>query len=322
MRLGFVSIVAALAMTGAVAATELPERVVLKIGYSATSSWQVVGRLVVAHLGKHLPGNPTVELEGVDGGRGMQLLRQLAETEPGDGSVLGMVSASLMQSYVLTPEVYDFDPSGGHWVGALVRSVGYCVAREGSTTSLTDEGVILGATGKLHSFYATAATIKELLNETANIIVGFQNENELMAALDRSEIDAYCGPTRSTYEREGRKATQKILAGFGNPEQLAALGVPDLYAGITGPDRQAVDLVGFSSTLFAPIVLPPSADAETVALYRAAFDALNADPTFQAEMLAVITEYVAVPGEALQAEIDGLLATDPMVVARARELIE
>jgi len=321
MKLGLISALAILAVT-ATDAAEFPSRIVLKIGATSTSSWTVVANVVAAHIGQFLPGKPAIEMETVDGARGMQLARQMVETEPTDGSVFSLTSTSIMQNYVLDPSVYEFSPTGLHWIGALAKTVSYCVVKQGSGTTLTDAGLVFGASNKQSNFYTNGALIKHLVNPSATIVAGFKNENELMAALDRGEIGAYCGPTRSTYEREGRAATQAIVGGLGRPDNLAALGVPDVFAAVTGADRQAVDLALTSTVLFYGMALPPGASAETIDIYRNAFNAMNADASFQQDIKAKVAEYAPTDGVDLEAFMKALLETDPQVVAHAVELLK
>ncbi|MGV3491987.1 MAG: hypothetical protein ACO1OG_11765 [Devosia sp.] len=322
MKLVLLSAIAALTITSAVAAAEFPSRVVLKIGATTTSSWTVVAGVVADHIGRFLPGEPTIETETVDTARGMQLSRQMVETEPTDGSVFSTMSTSIIQNYILDPSIYDFSPAGVHWIGSLAKTTSYCVAKVGSGKTISTEGLILGASTKQSNFYTNGAMIKRLVNPSISIIVGFENENELMAALDRGEIDAYCGPTRSTYEREQRASAQEVIGGLGRPEILAELGLHDVFDGVTGIDRQAVDLALSSTVLFYGMILPPDAAPELVEIYRAAFIAMNADSAFQADIKAKLTEYAPMEGPETQAFMQAILDADPAIVAHAVDLMK
>lgn len=321
MKPGFLAVLAIFVATAAPAA-DFPARVVLKIGAAQTSSWTVVAGVVAKHLGQFLPGKPVIETETVDGARGMQLARQMVETEPSDGSVFSLMSTSILQNFVLDPSVYDFSPAGVQWIGSLAKTVSYCVTKSGSTTTLADSGLVIGSSNKQSNFYTNGALIKHLINPSATIVAGFKNENELMAALDRGEIGAYCGPTRSTYEREARASTQAIVGGLGRPDAIAALGIADVFGSITGVDRQAIDLALTSTVLFYGMVLPPKAEAETLQIYRDAFTAMNADPSFQQDIKAKVAEYAPMSGVEVEAFMQALLNTDPKVVAHAVELLK
>lgn len=320
MRFGLISALV-LALCSHAVAADFPSSVVLKVGQSATSSWDTVARVVAGHLGAFLPGKPQIDVETVDAGRGMQLARQLAQTEPHDGSVFAMTSMSLVVTSLTDPASFDFSVKDFQWVGALANSVTFCVRKVGGDATIDKQGVIFGAPAKNSSIFVNANVVKHLINTSAQVVVGFKSENELMAALDRGEIDLYCGVTRSTYLREGRQSTQEIIAGIGNPDTLAQMKVPQLYAGISGVDMQAINLLTTSPTMFFSISLPAGTDPEVVAAYRKAFDEMNADPAFLTEIKAKVEEYKPTPGAEVQSFVANLLATDPAVVARAKELM-
>jgi tripartite-type tricarboxylate transporter receptor subunit TctC len=310
------------AMTSAASATEIPPTVVLKIGATSTSSLGTVGRIVANRLGKHLPGQPAVDAETVEGAFGVQLLRQLVETEPRDGSVVAMLLLNVVQRYVVDPTAYDFVPAELQWVGSLAKSVGFCVKDKDSDVSLADSGLKFGAASKTGIFYALPAILKQATKSDYDIVVGFKSENELVAALDRGEIDVYCGTSYSTFEREDRADTQTILGGFGSPEMLAELGVEDLGASFNHLDRKVLDLATVNYPYFYALALPPGTDSATVAAYRQAFAALNQDPAFLDEIRANVGEYAPTPGEEVQAGVERLLATDPDVVSRYGEIVK
>jgi hypothetical protein len=65
------------------------------IGFAAGGSYDYFGRLVARHLGKHLPGNPTVIAEAMPGAGSFTAANNLYARAPRDGTVLGIVSQTL-----------------------------------------------------------------------------------------------------------------------------------------------------------------------------------------------------------------------------------
>lgn len=301
-------------------AADLPPKIVLKVGSATTSSWDLIARTVQTHMVKHLPGNPEIVVETVDSGRGMQLARQLATTEPTDGSVAAFSSMSIIHGYVTDRSTFDFSVEKTIWVGALAKSVSFCVVKKDAGVTLKDDGLLVGAVNKTSDFYRNGQLLKNLVNPSIQVILGFKGENELMAALDRGEIGMYCGPTRSTYIREGRESTQTVVGGVGNPETLAALGVDDVFAGVSPEDRSVIDFSQFQYSYFYAMALPAGTAPDIVKIYRDAFSALNQDPEFIADIKAKVPDYKHTEGEALQAAVAAELDTDPAILARYAEL--
>jgi hypothetical protein len=278
--------------------------------------------VIAEHLSGHLPGNPVVNIEAVEGARGVQLARQMATTEPKDGSVVAMTSMSVLHNFLIDPAGYDFSVADTVWLGAFANTIVYCVTARANPAALTDEGIIIGAANKASDFYRNGMMLKNLINPSAQLVSGFTNEVEIMAALERGEIQAYCGPTRSTYEREKRADIQQIVAGIGDPQALEARGVSDLFKDVDGLDRDVLEFSTFPTKWFYTMGLPAGTSPEIAEVYREALRSLNADVDFIAEFTARVPEYQFRPGDMLSEAIKIHLATDPAVIERARQITQ
>jgi tripartite-type tricarboxylate transporter receptor subunit TctC len=309
-------------LSSAAVAQDFPAQVVLKISNDPASSWDIVGRLTAPYLQSHLPGNPAIAIENVPAASGMQLSRQMVTTEPTDGSVVGMVPLRAISTFKTDPSKLDFDPTGLRWVASLAAPTPLCVAKKGSGLKLTDPGITLGTTTKTSSFYVMASIAKLVSKNDFRIVAGFEGEGELMAAVERGEINAYCGITYSTFLREGRGEIQDILGGVGEPSVLAKVGAPDLLAGVDGLDRQAIDLLTSGFVKFYAFALPPGTPDEVLATYRTAFAELAKDEAYLAELNTKIVDYLMTDGEALDAFVNGIYGYDEAVVTRALELTQ
>src|SRR4051812_4830027 len=62
--------------------------VILQVGSEAGGGYDQVGRLVARHIGKYIPGQPSVIVQNVPGAGGLQLLNQLYGVAPKDGTVI------------------------------------------------------------------------------------------------------------------------------------------------------------------------------------------------------------------------------------------
>src|SRR5439155_18412898 len=61
----------------------------LYVAYSVGGGYDLYARLLARHLGKHIPGNPTVVAKNMEGAGGLRLANCLYQAAPRDGSVLG-----------------------------------------------------------------------------------------------------------------------------------------------------------------------------------------------------------------------------------------
>src|SRR5207249_1125831 len=68
----------------------------LMIGSGAGGGVDQVSRAVARHLGKHVPGNPTVVPRNMGGAGGLQVLNHIQSVAPKDGATIGIVLPSLV----------------------------------------------------------------------------------------------------------------------------------------------------------------------------------------------------------------------------------
>ena len=65
------------------------KQVQVRIGSAPGSGYDIAARLVAAHIGKYIPGNPTLIVQNVPGAGSLTLTNQLYNTAARDGTVLG-----------------------------------------------------------------------------------------------------------------------------------------------------------------------------------------------------------------------------------------
>ena len=64
----------------------------ISVGASAGGGIDLYARLVARHIGKHLPGTPTVVVQNMPGAGGLQQMNNLGSIAPKDGSSIGMIN--------------------------------------------------------------------------------------------------------------------------------------------------------------------------------------------------------------------------------------
>src|SRR5262245_48495187 len=74
--------------------------VTVTIGYTVGGSYDLYGRMVARHLGKHIPGQPSVIAQNMPGAGSLKAANYLYEVAPKDGTALGVIveSAALEQA--------------------------------------------------------------------------------------------------------------------------------------------------------------------------------------------------------------------------------
>src|SRR5829696_6412973 len=89
----------------------------LYIGYSAGGGYDVYGRLVARHIGKHLPGKPSVVPKNMEGAGSLRLANWLAKVAPKDGTAFGIISRSTAFDPLFGYPGAQFKGTDFSWIG-------------------------------------------------------------------------------------------------------------------------------------------------------------------------------------------------------------
>ncbi|MGZ3311640.1 MAG: hypothetical protein ACXU8R_24315, partial [Xanthobacteraceae bacterium] len=83
--------------------------ITVTIGYTAGGSYDLYGRMVARHLGKHIAGQPTLIAQNMPGAGSLKAANYLYEIAPKDGTALGIIveSAALEQALANPAVQYD-----------------------------------------------------------------------------------------------------------------------------------------------------------------------------------------------------------------------
>ena len=82
----------------------------LLIGYSGGGGYDVYARLLARHMGKHIPGNPTVVPRNMPGAGSLVLANWLYNVAPKDGTAFGAIGRGTPFDPMLGIEAAKFDP--------------------------------------------------------------------------------------------------------------------------------------------------------------------------------------------------------------------
>ena len=183
---------------------------------------------------------------------------------------------------------------------------------------VTRRETVVGATGPGSRTLTYPKALNELLGTKFKIVSGYPGGNEITLALERGEVEGYCGwalgsiKTRAPeWIRDGkiRPLAQFTLAKADLPNVPLAT---DLAAHREG--RQAIEFFAADSVLAWPLMAPPDVPAERVAELRAAFNAMMQDPQLLAEAAQQGLDIDPVSGAEIAALVGRLYATPPDVL--------
>lgn len=163
------------------------------IGYTAGGSYDLYGRLVARHLGKHVPGQPTVIAQNMPGAGSLKAANYLYELAPKDGTALGVIVESAALEQALENPAVQYDASKFTYVGRIAISnnvfMQWHTAKVQSLEDAKRMETSLAGTGP----GSIAETVPRLLNAVIGtkfkLVSGYPASSEAMLAMERGEVD-------------------------------------------------------------------------------------------------------------------------------------
>jgi tripartite-type tricarboxylate transporter receptor subunit TctC len=296
------------------------------IGYTAGGSYDLYGRMVARHLGRHIPGQPTIIAQNMPGAGSLKAANYLYEVAPKDGSALGVVVESAALEQALANPAVQYDAARFSYLGRIATSNNIFMQwHTAKVQSLDDARRIetsLAGTGP----GSIADTVPKLLNALTGtkfkLISGYPASSEAMLAMERGEVDgassswAAVKAGKQAWLRE--KKIRIILQT--TPERVAELPeAPSLgEIGDTPEDRQVFALYASGSAIGRSLLAPPGIPAERVQALRDAFRAMVKDPEFASDLQRMNVELEPLPGEAVAQLVARALAVPAAVRERAK----
>src|SRR5438045_3187230 len=99
----------------------------LIIGYSVGGGYDLYGRLLARHIGRHIPGRPSIVPQNVTGAGSLRAARFIHSVAPKDGTAIGTFGRTIATQPLLTPASAQFDGTRFTWLGSVTNEVSSCV---------------------------------------------------------------------------------------------------------------------------------------------------------------------------------------------------
>ena len=298
----------------------------LYIGYSVGGGYDLYARFLARHMGKHIPGNPTVLPKNMEGAGSLRLANWLYNVAPKDGTAFGAIGRGTSFDTLLGNKAAQFDATKYTWIGSANNEVSVCVAWKGSgVTKLEDvftKELIVGGTGQAADTDQFPRILNGVLGTKFKVVTGYPGGNDITLALQRGEVQARCGWSWSSIKTNHaawvKDGTLKILAQLALEKHPDLPQVPLIMDMVKTPEqRQVLRLVFAGQVMGRPFLAPPGVPADRLTALRKAFMATMQDPLFIAEAEKIKLEIRPVSGDAVQKLVAEVYASPPDVVKRA-----
>ncbi len=273
------------------------KQVSMIIGYGPGGGYDTYARVIAQHMGKYIPGNPTIVVQNMPGAGSLKAANYIYNVAPKDGTAMGIFARNMpLLGLLKTDQNVQFDPRKYTWLGSS-SSFGndaylLLVRKDATVKSVADARkaggppLLLGSTAEGTSSDAMPTVLRDMLGFNIKLITGYTDSGQLFLAMERGEIE---GRTVGLSAVRANKpdwikpdGMMQVLVVFGRgtryPDFPNAPTARELAK--SDKDRALIEVLELPYTLSRPFVAPPDVPADRAKALQEAFMATHKDPDY------------------------------------------
>jgi tripartite-type tricarboxylate transporter receptor subunit TctC len=302
------------------------------VGFAAGGGFDTYSRAIARHMGKFIPGNPTIAVENMTGAGSLIAANHVYNAAKPDGLTVGHFIGGLIMQQVMGGPSIEFDARKFEMIGVPIKENVVCALRkESGITSVKDwfaakTPVKLGGTAPGSTTDDVAKILKEALGLPIQLVSGYKGTADIRLAADSGEIAGGCWAWESVKVTWRKALDTKDLTVVLQAIPKAHPELPNVPLAIsyakTEEAKKLVDAGIHDTQIFTrPYVLPPGTPKDRVQLLRKAFmDTLN-DKGFLAEAEKTKLDVDPIPGEQVGKIVGGLFKLEPNILAKLKQIL-
>jgi tripartite-type tricarboxylate transporter receptor subunit TctC len=311
----------------------------LIVGYGPGGGYDGVARLLARHLGRYLPGNPSVVVQNMPGAGSMRAANYLYSVAPRDGGTFALFGSdiALIGLIANNPNV-QFDPRKFTWLGSSSSFAGdafvLMVRPDAAAKSIAEARrpggppLVLAGTGEGARDSDVPKILRDALGLNIKQVLGYPDTPSIFLAVERGEVDG------RTFDFSSVKANKpqwlKPESGFHTLLQFARVTrhpeLPDVPTArelaLTEAGRA---LIAFAEapllTMARPFAAPPDVPEERARALQAAFLAAHRDARFREEAERLGVDISPVAAAEIVRSIDAMTHASPEAFTYMKNLL-
>jgi tripartite-type tricarboxylate transporter receptor subunit TctC len=299
------------------------------IGTTTAGEYGAYAQLMAQHIGRFVPGRPTVIVQTMLGGAGLVALNHLAKVAPQDGTVLSLPHANIVQDGLLNPRV-QYDPAQFQWIGrmASVRQVGVA-SHQSKARTLEDakqRELIAGASGVTNPTGLNPRLLNAMAGTRFKIVSGYKGTAEARIAWERGEVDV----VTTSWDGIVDRYSDQLRAGLIHPLYIFGMTRPPELAGIPSitefgrddTEKAFLQIYTIGAEIGRAFAFPPGVPEHRVTLWRTAFMRMLDDPDFRQSLAKGNIRVDPLAGVTLAASVAKVVGLPKETISRAGTFYE
>jgi tripartite-type tricarboxylate transporter receptor subunit TctC len=260
---------------------------------SGAGVYEAYARAVAKAMPKHIPGNPNIIVQLMQGASGLTAANHVYNQAPKDGTVIAATHGHIPTSPLITPQGARFDPNQFSWIGSATKDLYIAYVWKTSPAQSMEEAktkeILVGGQAVGSMSIDMAILARELMGLKLKIVTGYSGSPETMLAMEKGEVNGHFGNfwsnLKQTHPDWIKNKDVKVIAQFGFKRHRELQDVP-LFIDFAqnDADRQLLELMLARQETARPYYGPPGMPADRLAILRTAFEKTMKDPEFLSDL--------------------------------------
>ena len=304
----------------------------LIVAFSAGGGYDTYSRTIARHLGKYVPGNPTVVVDNMTGAGGIIHANYMFKQAKPDGLTIGNNSGGLFLQQVMGAKGIEFDGKNFEYIGApAVDHLTCAISKASGITSLdrwiaSKEAVRFGGVGPGGFASDLPRVLQAALNLPVKVIDGYKGTSDIRLATESGELAGSC-LSWDSYKTTWRKAIEtgevNVVIQVMPKKHPELLNVPLAMDYAKTDEAKRLIKHGAHDLAYSarPYFLAPGTPKARVQVLRKAFAEAVKDPELLAEAKKANFAIDYVSGEELEGIVHGLYKIEPAFVTKMKQVL-
>jgi tripartite-type tricarboxylate transporter receptor subunit TctC len=305
----------------------------LIVGLAPGGGYDLYSRVIARHMGKHIPGNPTIVVDNMTGAGSVIAANYMYHSAKPDGLTIGHVLGGLFLQQLLGNPAIKFDsrkfeyigvPAQDHFLIGLSKATGITSFEN---WMVSKKPIKLGGVAPGGATDDIPKVLEATLGLPAKVVTGYKGTGPIRLAFDSGEVDGVCNAWesfKSTWRKQLDYGDVVIILQAtlkGHPELP---NIPVAYDFLKSEEArkllQVVTRVHGPST--RPYFLPPGTPKERVQVLRKGYMETMKDPDFLADAKRANLDLNPDDGTGLGRNVKEIFDLQPSLVAKLKEILK
>jgi len=294
------------------------------VGLEAGGGFDTTARLLARHMGKYIPGNPTLVVENMVGAGSRVAANWLYEVGEKDGTVFGVFNENQVLQQVLGAADIKFDAKKFSWLGSTFSATIVCIARKDSGFAKIQDiqgskQFIAGSTGPGSNTGDFPQVLRTALGANIKVVGGYNGTTGISRAVDSGEVNGGCWTWESMSVTQGQNLKDGVMIPLvqQGDEKIKDLPNVPLAEDIatTAVNKALVKAITAPSVISKSFTAPPGVPADRLKALREAFVKAWKDPAMIEEATKAKIDIAPKDGAAVEKIVNELLGYDATTIS-------